>query len=63
MAIKKADEPRGRLGNQGYQEGNEGRDHNTVEGQRNDLDGQEGKQGKDAEPVGSESKIKGKPGS
>ena len=56
MAIKKSGEPRGRLGNQGYQEGNEGRDHNSAEGQRQDLGRQDNK---DDEPVGSEGKIKG----
>lgn len=59
MAVKKKDEPQGRLGNQGYQEGNQGREHDTPEGQRKDLDGQGGKQGKQVEPIGSEAKIKG----
>lgn len=59
MAVKKTDEPKGRLGNQGYQEGNEGREHDTAEAQRRDLDGQQGKKGSRVEPVGSEAKIKG----
>jgi hypothetical protein len=59
MAVKKKDEPQGRLGNQGYQEGNQGREHNTPEEQRKDLDGQGGKQGKNVEPIGSEAKTKG----
>jgi hypothetical protein len=59
MAVKKKGEPKGRLGNQGYQEGNQGVEHDSPEEQRKDLDGQRGKQGKDVEPVGSEAKIKG----
>jgi hypothetical protein len=59
MAIKKEGEPKGRLGNQGYQEGNQGREHSNPEGQRKDLDGEGGKQGKQVEPIGSEAKIKG----
>jgi hypothetical protein len=59
MAVKKKGEPQGRLGNQGYQEGNQGREHNSPEEQRKDLDGQGGKQGKQVEPIGSEAKTKG----
>ena len=59
MAIKKSGEPGGRLGNQGYQEGNEGRDHNTAEGQRQDLGRRDDKVDNDDKPVGSEGKIKG----
>jgi hypothetical protein len=59
MAVKKKGEPKDRLGNQGYQEGNEGQEHNSPEAQRKDLDGQGGKQGKQVEPIGSEAKIKG----
>lgn len=61
MAVKKKGEPRGRLGNQGYQEGNEGREHDSAEAQRRDQDGQQGKeleQKKSVEPIGSEAKIK-----
>jgi hypothetical protein len=57
MAIKKKEEPQGRLGNQGYQEGNQGREHQTPEAQRQDLDGQGGR--KSVEPAGSEAKTKG----
>ena len=31
MAEKRTDEPKGRLGNQGYQEGNEGYDENSQD--------------------------------
>jgi hypothetical protein len=58
MAVKKKGEPQGRLGNQGYQEGNQGREYNTPEAQQKDLDGQGGKQGKQVEPIGSEAKPK-----
>ena len=59
MALKKKDEPQGRLGNQGYQEGNEGREHDSPEAARQDQDGQQGKKGAQVEPEGSEAKIKG----
>jgi hypothetical protein len=59
MALKKKGEPQDRAGNQGYQEGNEGREHKTPEAQKQDLDGQEGKKGHQVEPVGSEAKTKG----
>lgn len=59
MAVKKKGEPQGRLGNQGYQEGNQGREHNSPEAQKRDLDGQQGKQGKHVEPIGSEAATKG----
>jgi hypothetical protein len=59
MALKKKDEPQGRLGNQGYQEGNEGREHLSPDAERRDQDGQEGKKGTQVEQVGSEAKIQG----
>jgi hypothetical protein len=59
MALKKKGEPQNRLGNQGYQEGNEGREHNTPKAEKKDLDGQEGKKGHRVEPIGSEARTKG----
>ncbi len=59
MALKKEGEPKSRLGNQGYQEGDEGREHESPEAARQDQDGQQGKKGVEVEPIGSEAKTKG----
>ena len=54
MAVKKRGEPHGRLGNQGYQEGNEGREPAGPEEEKQDLDGPRGKTAHDTEAFGTE---------